>query len=143
MKHLLVLATLAIAALVPATALAQSVAAARTIRAKSILYPDDLVVLAVSAPGAITAIADAVGKEARTILYPGRPIRKSDIGPPALVERNQIVSLIYQRGALVISADGRALARGGIGDRIRVMNPTSRTTVTGVVTGPATIRVMP
>lgn len=123
------------------SALADTVVATRTIRAKTVLSPSDLKTIAGDVPGAIAAIEDAVGLEARVVLYSGRPISLNDIGPAAVVERNQIVSLIYSQGGLVISADGRALGRAGIGDMVRVMNLGSRTTVSGVVAPDGTIHV--
>ncbi len=42
--------------------------------------------------GAASAVVEVVGLEARVTLYAGRPIRAADLGPPALVDRNQIVS---------------------------------------------------
>jgi hypothetical protein len=62
-----------------------------------------------------------------------RPVRAADLGPPAVVERNQIVGLAYRSGGLAILTEGRALARGGVGDVIRVMNLASRATVTGTI----------
>ena len=50
-----------------------------------------------------------------------------------MVERNDIVTLVYARHGLQISAEGRALSRGGVGDNVRVMNLSSRTTITGLV----------
>ena len=47
---------------------------------------------------------------ARVTLYPDRPIRPGDLAPPALVDRNQIVTLEYAAGPLVILTEGRALA---------------------------------
>lgn len=58
-------------------------------------------------------------------------MRPSDLGTPTLVERNQIVNLVYMSGTLTILADGRALTRGAEGDVIRVMNLASKTTVSG------------
>jgi flagella basal body P-ring formation protein FlgA len=84
-------------------------------------------------PGAVADPAEIVGLEARVALYPGRPIRPGDVGLPAVVERNQVVPLIFQRGTLLITAEGRALDRAGPGDVIRVMNVASRTTVSARV----------
>jgi flagella basal body P-ring formation protein FlgA len=75
----------------------------------------------------------AVGMEARVAIYAGRPVRAQDLGAPALVERNQLVPLIYLSGGLAISTEGRALARGAAGEVIRVMNLSSRNTVNGRV----------
>jgi flagella basal body P-ring formation protein FlgA len=121
---------LALAAL-PASA--ETLVAARTVRAQSILTPDDLAVIAEAVPGTLGTPEEAVGLEARTILYQGRPIRPTDVGPAAIVERNALVVLVYQSGALTITAEGRALGRGGPGDALRVMNLVSRTAVTGTV----------
>ncbi|MFV2035181.1 MAG: flagellar basal body P-ring formation chaperone FlgA [Halocynthiibacter sp.] len=75
----------------------------------------------------------AIGLEALVVLYAGRPIRANDVGPAAVIERNQIVTLIYQQGALIIATEARALGRAGPGDRLRVMNLASRSTVSGRV----------
>ena len=120
----------------------QTVTASRTIRSKSLILASDVTVLEGTVPGTFRRADQVVGQEARSILYPGRPIRASDVGPPAIVARNEIVTMVFSSGSLVILAEGRALARGGLGDTIRVMNSTSRTTVMGVVTGPALIKVI-
>ena len=132
-----------IIALLPLPALAETVLAARTIRAQAILAPGDVTLAAHEVPGTYVAIGETIGLEARVVLYAGRPIRIEDLGPPAIVERNQIVTLIYRTGGLAIAAEGRALARAGIGDRLRVMNLASRQTVTGHVRADGTVSVGP
>ncbi len=112
---------------------AETLVAARTLRAQAILGPADVTVVDKTIPGALDHADQAVGMEARVVLYAGRPIRPGDLGPPAIIERNQIVTLIYRRGPLTIAAEARALARAGVGDSIRVMNLGSRNTVTGLV----------
>ena len=109
---------------------AETVVAARTIPAQSILLDTDLALIDQTVPGAISDPADVIGQEARVALYAGRPIRAGDISAPAVVDRNQIIPLIYQGSALTISTEGRALERAGAGDIIRVMNISSRNTVT-------------
>lgn len=121
--------TLALA--MPMAAQAEMVVSTRTIRAKEIISAADLDMKATNASGAITNPQDLIGQEARVALYPGRPIRDSDVGPPAIVDRNDLVLLVFNRRPLSITAEGRALGRGAVGDRIRVMNLSSRTTVTG------------
>jgi flagella basal body P-ring formation protein FlgA len=108
---------------------AETVVAARTIPAHSVLGPDDLLLRDVIVPGGVTDPNQIVGMEARVALFAGRPIRPGDVGFPAVVERNQIIPLIYQGTGLIIATEGRALERAGPGDVIRVMNLTSRATV--------------
>jgi flagella basal body P-ring formation protein FlgA len=120
---------------------AETLVAARTLRAQTIVAADDLNVAAGTVPGTATDPAEVIGLETRVAIYQGRPIRPADLGPPAIVERNQMVVLSYVAGPLTIVAEGRALGRGGAGDSIRVMNTASRTTVWGIVAADGSVRV--
>lgn len=106
------------------------------------LTEQDFTLVAAEIPGAVTDPALAIGLEARITLYAGRPIAASDIGPPALVDRNQTVSLIFRSGGLSILTEGRALERGAAGEVIRVMNLTSRATVSGTITPDGSVIVV-
>ena len=120
---------------------AQSVIVARTLRAQTVITPQDVILSDATIPGAYTTLDEVIGLETRVALYAERPVRSGEVGPPALVERNQIVPLIYQTGSLVIQAEGRALDRAGIGETIRVMNLASRQTVSGRIRADGTIAV--
>ncbi len=122
---------------------AQTVVAAHAIRARSIIAPEDLVVLDKDTIGGIEDAADVIGQEARVNLYAGRVIRASEIGAPAILERNQLVIMVYNIGLLSISSEGRVLNRAGVGEMVRVMNLDSRLTVTGRVLFDGTIEVSP
>lgn len=117
--------------LVAAPAFAESVVATRTIRAQTIIGPEDLTLVAAELPGALSDPNAALGLEAKVVIYAGRPVMPADLGKPTLVQRNQVVVLIYLSGSLAISTEGRALARGSEGDTVRVINLASRSTVTG------------
>lgn len=120
---------------------AETVIAARTIPARTIIGPDDVLLRDINVVGGITDANLAIGQEARVALYAGRPIRPGDVGPPAAVERNQIVMLVYQRGGITISTEGRTLDRAGPGELIRVMNLSSRATVTARIDATGTAYV--
>ena len=120
---------------------AEMLVAARTIRAQALIAPTDLAWAEGTMQGAFADPADVLGQEARLAIYAGRPILAGDIGPPALVERNQTVTLVYSRGGLTILAEGRSLGRGGAGDSLRAMNIASRTTITGRVAADGTVHV--
>lgn len=121
---------------------AETVMAERTIRAQAIIMPDDVTLASVEMPGMAASLDEVIGLEARVSIFAGRPIRAADVGPPAIIERNQSVTLVYQAGALMIAAEGRSLARGGIGDTIRVMNIGSRSSVSGIVSADGSVRVL-
>lgn len=115
------------------TAQADTVVSARSVRALAVIGPDDLAMIAEDIPGAASRLVEVLGMEARVMLYAGRPIRLDQVGPPALIERNQIVTLIYMAGGLTIATEARSLDRAGLGDVVRVMNLASRKTVSGTV----------
>lgn len=123
-------------------ALAGTVLPVRAIRAQSMILSDDLEASDdASIPGAVQSIEDAVGMEAKVTLYPGRPILETQIGPLAVIERNQPVRMTYAEGPLLITTEGRALDRGGVGESVRVMNLTSRQVVTGAVAADGSVKV--
>ncbi|SPF78814.1 hypothetical protein ALP8811_02746 [Aliiroseovarius pelagivivens] len=114
-------------------AAADTVVAAKNLRPGMIVSTQDVKLIDTHIAGGFQLLEDVVGQEARVVLYAGRPILPNNIGPPALIDRNQIVTLIYQAGPMTILAEGRSLGRGAVGDRVRVMNLSSRTTITGSV----------
>lgn len=124
-------------------AFADSMVATRTIRALTVIAPEDIAMVEADIPGALTTPDDAVGQEAKITLYAGRPVHGSDVGAPALVKRNQMVVLIFQVSGLLIHTDGRALERGAEGDVIHVMNISSHLTVTGSVGPDGSVSVGP
>lgn len=130
--------------LLSGVAQAETVAANRVIRTGTVIEATDLILLDRDMPEAVRDPAEVIGQEARRTLYANRPLRPEDIGPPRLIDRNQIVPLSFAGGGLSILTEGRALASGGAGEVIRIMNLSSRTTVSGriladgsVVVGPA------
>jgi len=129
----LLLPAIAALALAAAAACADSVTATRTLRAGQLITAADVTLKKGDVPGALQRLEAAIGKEARVSLYAGRPVRTGDVAEPAIVERNQIVPLKYHFAGLAIMTEGRSLGRGGPGDRIRVMNLSSRNTVAGTV----------
>lgn len=111
----------------------ETVVATRTIRAQSILTEQDLATKPVRIAGTFDDPAILVGLEARVPIYAGRPVMQNDVGPPAIIDRNQVVILVYVTSGLTITTEARALGRGGVGDRLRVLNIASRQTVEGEI----------
>lgn len=139
---LLVITMLVILALSTPVA-AQTIVAKHTIRSQSILTSSDIEAIEQTISGTYISPDEVIGMETRVVLYAGRPIRIEDVGPPAIVERNQVVTLLYTIGSLTIVADARALGRAGVGDKLRVMNLASRTTVSGWVQTDGSVSVSP
>lgn len=128
---LLGIACLAIA--VPVAGWAETMVAARVIKARAIVTPEDLKLIPDVIPGGLSDPGAIIGYEIRVAVYAGQPIRAEDVVPPTVIERNQRVMVAYRKGGLTILAEGRALGRGGIGDTIRVMNSGSKMTVDATI----------
>lgn len=122
-------------------AIAETVVPVRTIRADAIITELDVQLKPGAISGSFESALDVIGQEARTTLYAGRPIRFDDVGPPALVTRNQVVSLKFKSSGLIISTEGRSLERGAVGDVVRVMNLNSRATLFGQVRKDGSVQV--
>ena len=120
--------------LMPLPAMAESLVAARNLPARSTITSADVVIVPAEITGALASADLAIGQETRVAIYVGRPVRAADLGPATLVERNARVTLAYRRSGLTLVTEGRALARGGLGDEIPVLNLSSKVTVTGRIT---------
>lgn len=117
----------------PGMACAESLVATRVIQPDAVVTAQDVTVVAAAIPGALTGPEAAIGLQARRAIYPGRPIRAEDLGAPIVVGRNDLVLLRYRSGAMEILVEGRALAEGGAGDLVRVMNLGSKAVLTGQI----------
>lgn len=92
--------------------------------------------------GIVVDVADLVGQAARRTLHPGRPIRAADLMPPIVVAKNKLVSMVYEVGALRLTARGRTLADGGAGAVVKVLNIDSNRTVDALVIDNNTVSVV-
>lgn len=120
---------------------AETVVPSRTIRANAIIQATDIVLADLQMPNGFARLVDVVGQEARVVLYAGRPILVDDVGPPSVVTRNQVVPIRFEGNGITITTEGRALERGAVGDRIRLMNLASRATLFGQIMPDGTITV--
>jgi len=82
-----------------------------------------------------------VGLSAKRMLNPGQPIQAGDVQRPVLVPKGGAVTMLVQLPGMFLSATGKALDAGGVGDTILVMNVQTNRTVQAVVTGPSEVRV--
>jgi flagella basal body P-ring formation protein FlgA len=130
-----------LAGIISGPVLAQSVVATRLIPAQRLIVPEDVTVVDVDIDGAVRELSAVEGRMLRRIVYPGGPVRLIDLAAPVSVDRNQTVTLVFMRGPLSITAEGRALGRGGIGEVIRVLNLESRRTVSGQIAAGAKVLV--
>jgi flagella basal body P-ring formation protein FlgA len=120
---------------------ADTVVAVKTIRANTLLTAADVTLDPTLASAGLSELSEVIGMESRVVLYAGRPILPEHVMAPARVQRNEIVPLVFRQAGLSISTSGRVLDRGAVGDTVRVMNLSSRTTLFGTVQADGSIDV--
>ncbi|WP_075215637.1 flagellar basal body P-ring formation chaperone FlgA [Mongoliimonas terrestris] len=91
--------------------------------------------------GVMTDLSQAVGMAARRPLRAGDTLLPTDLDAPRLVARNELVTIIFRRPGLTLSARGRALADGASGALVGVLNEQSKRVVQGIVTAPGVVEV--
>ena len=84
---------------------------------------------------------DLIGKEIKKSVKAGQRIAKNDIRSQVMVAKGKIVTLNFTKGGIMLSAQGKAVENGGLGDTVRVMNLQSKSVVQGIVTGPETVSI--
>ena len=124
-----------------ADARGESLVATRVISAQAVLTPEDIAIVDAAIPGAVGDLTLAVGKAARRAIYPGRPILSQDIGPPILITRNQTVVMRFTKAGLEITAEGRALDKGGADEVIRVLALSSKTILSARIAADGSVMV--
>ncbi|MBL4646044.1 MAG: flagellar basal body P-ring formation protein FlgA [Rhizobiales bacterium] len=89
----------------------------------------------------VALASELIGFEARRAMRAGVPLSASDVRAPTLISRNDRVVISLQSGRLRISAQGRAVEDGALGDTISVINSQSKRTIDAIVIGRGQVRL--
>lgn len=84
---------------------------------------------------------ELIGMTPRRMLFTDKPVKLSDIESPQIVQRGQNITMIFNNGAMELTAMGKALENGSKGDLIRVVNANSSRTITATVIGEKEVQV--
>ena len=93
-------------------------------------------------PGTATAMDSIVGQQTRRVLRAGQSMRNDDVRSPILVSKGTTVTMIFDAPGVTLTATGRAMSEGGVGDTVTVQNPASYRQISAVVTGPGTVKAI-
>jgi flagella basal body P-ring formation protein FlgA len=83
------------------------------------------------------------GRSARRNLQAETPLQKADLMAPQVVRRGEPVSITLDDGQMLLVAQGEALMDGALGERIRVVNPSSKKSIEATVIGTGQVAVDP
>jgi flagella basal body P-ring formation protein FlgA len=90
--------------------------------------------------GVPTKMEEVKGMQARRVLSAGRPFRGEDVRRPVVVTKGQTVTMQFAAPGVELTAMGRAMSEGGVGDTVTVQNPASYRMVSAIVVAPGTVR---
>lgn len=91
--------------------------------------------------GVATDPAEVIGMTTKRAVRAGDTLRLRDLARPVLVSRNELVTMILRSDFMTLTARGRALEDGAMGDTVRVRNERSNKTVLGRVVDAHTVVV--
>ncbi|GAV34807.1 flagellar basal body P-ring biosynthesis protein FlgA [Roseomonas sp. TAS13] len=94
-------------------------------------------------PGLAEDASLVVGQQLRRPVMEGAPFALRDLGAPVLIEKNTTVTMVVERGGLLLTAQGRALEAAPRDGVVNVMNLSSRQIVEAQAIGPGRVRVGP
>jgi flagella basal body P-ring formation protein FlgA len=92
---------------------------------------------------AITQRDEVVGQAARRTLPSGTPVRDGDLEAPTLVRRGALVTMEISTRVMRLTARGKALDNGTLGETVRIRNIQSKRVVQGTVVGLDRVRITP
>ncbi len=84
-----------------------------------------------------------IGQTPRRGIAAMRPITESDIKPPMLIKKGELVVMNLNTNGLSLTSQGRAVQNGVEGDIIKIENSDSGQIITAIVTGRRTVSVTP
>ena len=90
--------------------------------------------------GVATSMGELAGMEARRVLHAGEIVRLDDVRHPILVTKGSVVTMTFEAPGVVLTASGRAMSEGGLGDTVTIQNPVSFRMVTATVTAAGAVR---
>ncbi len=120
---------------------------ARQIGAGEVVTADDIAFRRVAASrvqrGALVEADRIIGFSARRRLNEGAPLRTADLQKPIVVRKGDAVTMIYRMPGIELTARGRALGDGGLGDTVQVVNVQSYKNIDAIVAGSGAVTVSP
>ncbi len=117
----------------------------RPVAQRDLIGADDFVLVRKRAvdvqAGVVVEPQRLIGMTATRPLRAGETIQAGDIARPILVPRGETVTLILQTPYMTLTASGKALENGSLGDTIRIENTRSNKILFGIVTESRTVVV--
>ncbi|GIL41494.1 flagellar basal body P-ring formation chaperone FlgA [Roseiterribacter gracilis] len=116
----------------------------RRVAAGELIQQADVTMKKVPARLATHAVTDSdlvAGRGARRVLQPETPLQRADLVAPHLVRRGETVSITLDDGVMLLVTQGEVQMDGAAGERVRVVNSSSKKSIDAIVTGVGQVSV--
>ena len=117
---------------------------AHDIQRGDVIADSDLSYVAVTAlpptSGIVTSMNELDGMQTRRMLRAGEPVRTDDVRRPILIAKGSTVTMTFDAPGVTLTAIGKAMSEGGMGETVTILNPVSYRQVTAIVTGSGQVR---
>lgn len=91
--------------------------------------------------GEFISAESAIGLAAKQPLRSGVALRPADLMKPEAVHRNDVVTITYEMPGILLTARGKALEAGSVGDIVGVLSIQSNRTVQATIIAPGRVSV--
>jgi len=88
----------------------------------------------------VTSMNQLDGMQTRRVLRAGEAVRADDVRKPVLVTKGSTVTMTFSAPGVQLSATGKAMSEGGLGETVVVLNPVSYRQVSATVIGAGQVR---
>jgi flagella basal body P-ring formation protein FlgA len=88
----------------------------------------------------IYATVDGAQLTSGRTLAAGQAFRSDDVRRPIVILKGQTVTMEFEAPGVELTAMGRAMSEGGVGDTVTIQNPASYRMISGVVIAPGVVR---
>jgi flagella basal body P-ring formation protein FlgA len=116
-----------------------------SLRAGTLLGPENLEVVREKQMSATDFLAhkleDVTGMVARRDLKTGQSLGLLDFGPPAVIHRGELVTVVLTKGNVKVTAKAIATQDAPQGETLTLVNPTSGAKLRGIATAPGLVVV--
>ncbi len=85
--------------------------------------------------GTILDEKNIVNMTPRRVAADGKPLMMNDLESPKMVDRGDLITLVFADGPITLTVKGKSLQSGAMGDTVRVANIDSNKNLQGIVTG--------
>ncbi len=91
--------------------------------------------------GFFEELKQGTGKKLKRRLLAGAVLTPAILKNPQLIRRGQKINIMAQSGRMMVRMEGKALANGAVGERIKVMNEKSGKKLEGIITSSGEVKI--